>query len=126
MSGFVPRMKDSWTKAALVIASGGTNTAAGKAAGVDRRTVQRWRADEVQFADTIESLRSEFLNEASGLLAHNATAAARKLGVLIENGEDHHALTAARIVLDMASRYRQDQSLEDRLNALEMAAWMRR
>ena len=76
---------------------------------IPSRTVQRWRSDEVQFTGAVEDLRSEFLNEAAGLLAHNATAAARKLGVLIDNGEDHHALTASRIVLDMASRYRTDQ-----------------
>jgi len=115
-------MKDSWPKAAMTIASGGSNTDAGKAAGVTGRTIQRWRNDEVQFADTVDNFRSEYLSEAAGLLAHNATAAARKLGALIETGEDHHALIASRVVLDMASRYRNDQSLESRITSLEIAA----
>ena len=89
------------------------------------RTVQRWRNDEVQFADAVDDFRSEFLNEAAGLLAHNTTAAVRKLAVLIEVGEERHQLTAARVVLDMASRYRVDQALELRINALEMAAGLR-
>ncbi len=119
-------MKDSWVKGAMTIASGGSNADAGKVAGVTARTIQRWRNDEVQFADAVDDFRSEFLNEAAGLLAHNATAAARKLGVLIENGEDHHALTAARIVLEMASRYRTDQTLENRIGDLETAAGLRK
>ncbi len=110
----------------MTIASGGSNADAGKVAGVTARTIQRWRADEVQFADAVDDFRSEFLSEAAGLLAHNATAAVRKLGVLIENGEDHHALTAARIVLEMASRYRTDQTLENRIGSLEVAAGLRR
>ncbi len=118
-------MKDSWVKGAMTIASGGSNADAGKVAGVTARTIQRWRADEVQFADAVDDFRSEFLNEAAGLLAHNATDAARKLGELIENGEDHHALTAARIVLEMASRYRTDQTLENRIGSLEVAAGLR-
>jgi len=126
MSGDVIPMKGSWAKAALVIASGGTTTDAGKAAGVTSRTVQRWRADEVQFADAVADARKEFLDDAAGILAQISTKAAQKLGAIIEDSDDRLALAAARVVLDMASRYRQDQSLENRLNALEMAAGLRR
>jgi len=118
-------MKDAWVKGAMTIASGGSNADAGKAAGVTTRTIQRWRNDEVQFVDAVDDCRSQFLNEAAGLLAAGTTAAARKLGELIENGEDHHALTAARIVLEMASRYRTDQTLENRIGSLEVAAGLR-
>ena len=118
-------MKPSWGKAALALASGGSNTDAARAAGVTSRTVTRWRADEVQFADAVDDFRSEFLNEAAGLLTAETTTAAAKLGELIENGEDHHALTAARIVLEMASRYRTDQTLENRIGSLEVAAGLR-
>jgi hypothetical protein len=110
----------------MVIASGGSNGDAGRAAKVTSRTIQRWRNDEVQFADAVDDFRSEFLNEAAGLLAHNATAAARKLGELIESGEERHQLTASRLVLELASRYRNDQTLESRINALELAAGLRR
>jgi len=106
----------------MAIASGGSNADAGKVASVTGRTIQRWRNDEVQFADAVGDFRAEFLNEAAGLLAHNATAAVRKLGVLIDTGEPHHALIASRVVLDMASRYRNDQSLESRITSLEIAA----
>jgi len=40
-------MKPSWAKAALALASGGSNADAARAAGVTSRTVTRWRADEV-------------------------------------------------------------------------------
>jgi len=118
-------MKPSWAKAALALASGGSNADAARAAGVTSRTVTRWRADEVQFVDAVDDFRSEFLNEAAGLLAAETTLAARKLGELIETGEDHHSLTAARIVLEMASRYRTDQTLENRIGSLEVAAGLR-
>ena len=118
-------MKPSWGKAALALAVGQSNADAAKAAGVTTRTVTRWRADEVAFADRIEDLRSEMLTEAAGLLAHTTTAAARKLGELIETGEDHHALRAAKTVLEMASRYLDDQTQERRISDLETAAGLR-
>jgi len=118
-------MKPAWGKAALALAAGQSNADAAKAAGVTTRTVTRWPADEVAFADRIEDLRSEMLTEAAGLLAHTTTAAVRKLAEIIEVGEERHALTASRIVLEMASRYRIDQALELRINALELAAGLR-
>ena len=118
-------MKPSWGKAALALASGGSNTDAAKAAGVTSRTVTRWRADEVAFADRLEDLRSEMLTEAAGLLAAATTTAAGRLAEIIEVGEERHALTASRIVLDMASRYRIDQALELRISDLETAAGLR-
>jgi hypothetical protein len=65
------------------------------------------------------------LTESAGLLAAESTAAVRKLGEIIETGEDHHALSAARAVLDLASRYRLDQALEHRITSLEIAAGLR-
>ena len=63
--------------------------------------------------------------KAAGLLAHTTTAAAHKLAEIIDTGEERHALTASRIVLDMASRYRIDQALESRIIDLEMAAGLK-
>jgi len=118
-------MKPSWGKAALALAAGRSNADAAKAAQVTERTVARWRADEVAFADRIEDLRGEMLTEAGGLLAHTTTAAVLKLAEIIEEGEEGHALTASRVVLDMASRYRVDQALELRISDLETAAGLR-
>ena len=125
MSSDVIELKPSWGQAALALAAGGSNTDAAKAAGVTTRTVARWRADEVAFADRIEDLRSEMLREAGGLLAHTTTAAAHKLAEIIDTGEERHQLTAARVVLEMASRYRVDQALELRISDLETAAGLR-
>lgn len=118
-------MKPSWGKAALTLAAGGSNTEAARAAGVNVRTVARWRADEVSFADRIEALRSEMLTEAAGLLAATTTAAALRLAEIVESEEDRHALTASRVVLDMAARYRIDRAIEDRIEALELAVSLR-
>jgi len=118
-------MKPSWGKAALALAAGQSNADAAKAAAVTERTVTRWKADEVAFADRIEDLRSEMLTEAAGLLAHTTTAAAHKLAEIIEVGEERHQLTASRLVLELASRYRVDQALELRISDLETAAGLR-
>jgi len=118
-------MKPSWGKAAIALAAGQGNADAAKAAGVNTRTVTRWRADEVAFADRIEDLRSEMLTEAAGLLAAATTAASLKLAEIIDTGEERHALTAARVVLEMASRYRVDQALESRIKSLELAAGLK-
>jgi len=56
-------MKQSWGKAALALAAGQSNADAAKAAAVTERTVTRWKADEVGFADRIEDLRSEMLTD---------------------------------------------------------------
>jgi len=108
-----------------VLAAGGTSTEAAKAAQVTVRTIRRWRADEPRFADSIDDARSLMLAEAAGLLASQTTAAARRLGEIIQSEEERHSLTAARVVLDMAARYRSDRALEDRLSALEMAVGVR-
>ena len=70
-----------------------TNSEAAKASGVTTRTVQRWRADEPQFAVAVEDARSEMLTEVAGLLAHTTTAAARKLEEIIDGDEERHALS---------------------------------
>jgi hypothetical protein len=118
-------MKQSWPKAVQILAAGGSNTDAARAAQVTTRTIARWRADEVAFADAIDHARTEMLTEAAGILAVISTKAARKLGDIVESEDDRHALSAARTVLDMASRYRIDQVLERRIASLEMLAGVR-
>ena len=82
----VTEIKETWPKAALTLAGGGSNTDAAKAAGVSKRTVLRWRAGEVTFADQVEVIRSEMFAESAGLLAHTTTAASRKLAEIIKGG----------------------------------------
>ncbi len=66
------------------------------------------------------------LTEAAGLLAHATTAAAARLAEIIEVGEERHALSAAKTVLEMASRYLDDQTQERRISDLETAAGLRK
>jgi len=118
-------MKDSWPKAAAILAAGGTTADAARAAAVTPRTVRKWKADEPRFADSIDDGRSVMLAEAAGILAFHTTAAAAKLGQIIETGAEHHQLRAAQIVLDQAARYRTDRAIEDRIQALEVAVALR-
>ena len=108
-----------------MLASGGTTADAAKAADVTMRTVRNWRADEVAFADAVDDGRSRMLSESAGLLASATADAARKLGEIIESGEERHQLAASRIVLDMAAKYRIDRAIEDRIAALEVAVSLR-
>jgi len=114
LSVSVPQMKESWPKAAEVLAAGGTSTEAAKAAKVAPRTVRRWRNDEPPFADAIEEGRALMLAEAAGLLAAATTVAAGRLAEIIESGEER-----------MAARYRTDRAIEDRIEALEAAVNLR-
>ncbi len=119
-------MKDGWTDAAEVIAKGGTATAAAGAAGVDPRTVRRWRADEPQFEDYIEDARSLMMAETAALLAHQSAAAARKLALIVDRGEqDRGTLAAAVKTLEIALKWRSDVAIENRIRALELAAGLR-
>jgi len=108
-----------------VLAAGGTSTEAAKAAGVTVRTIRRWRNDEPRFADSVDDARSQMLAEAAGILAASSTVAALRLAEIVQSEEERHALTAARVVLDQASRYKNDQALEDRISALELAVGVR-
>jgi len=125
LSVSVPQMKESWPKAVEVLAQGGTSTEAAEAAGVGVRTIRRWRNDEPRFADSVDDARSLMLAEAAGVLAFHTTAAAQKLGEIIQSEEERHALTASRIVLDMAARFHVDRAIEDRVAQLELAVSLR-
>ncbi len=118
-------MKETWPAAAEVLARGGTATAAADAAGVDPRTVRRWRADEPQFEDFIEDARALMMAETASLLAHQSAAAARKLAEIVEHGREDHALTAATKTLEIALKWRSDVAIENRIRSLETAAGLR-
>ena len=118
-------MKETWPRAAEVLAAGGSASDAAKAANVAPRTIRRWRADEPPFADAVDDARALMLAETAGLLAATTTVAARRLEEIIETGEERHQLAAARVVLDMAARYRSDRAIEDRIEALEAAVNLR-
>jgi len=118
-------MKQTWPRAAQALAAGATLADAAKAAGVTQRTVRNWRNDEVAFADAVDDTRSLMLAETAGLLAATTTTAARRLEEIIDTGEERHQLAAARVVLDMAARYRSDRAIEDRIQALELAVSLR-
>jgi len=125
LSDSVAQMKTTWPKAVEVLAAGGTSTEAAKAAQVTVRTIRRWRNDEVLFADAVDDARASMLTEAAGLLAAATTTAARRLAEIVQSEEERHSLTAARIVLEQASKYRIDRAIEDRIAALEVAVSLR-
>ncbi len=104
---------------------GGSASDAARAAKVAPRTIRRWRADEPPFVDAIDDARALMLAESAGLLAATTMVAARRLEEIIETGEERHQLAASRAVLDMASRYRADHALEERIRSVELAVGLR-
>ena len=118
-------MKETWPAAAEVLAMGGSASDAARAASVTSRTIRRWRADEVIFADAVDDARASMLTEAAGLLAAATTTAARRLAEIAEDPEPRYALPASRSILDLASRYRTDSQLEERIKQLEVAVSLR-
>ena len=58
-------MKESWHKAAQVLAAGGSTSDAAKAAGVTSRTVRKWKADEPPFVDAVDDGRARMLSESA-------------------------------------------------------------
>ena len=113
-------MKDSWPRAARSLAEGGTVTDAAKAAGVDPRTVRRWRSDEPQFSDAVEDSRAEMLSAAA------ASVASLRLADIAKNSPPRYALPASKTILEVASRYRSDLQIEQRLRQLEVVSGLRR
>ena len=118
-------MKETWPAATRVLAAGGSQSEAAKAGKVTSRTIRRWLADEPLFVDAIDDARQMMLAEAAGLLAAATTSAARRLADIAEDSEPRYALPAARTILDMASRYRSETELEQRIGTLELAAGLR-
>lgn len=119
---------ESWPRAALILAEGGTTEAAAEAAGVTARTIQRWRADEPEFADAVADARSRMLDRATGRLAASTSVFAETLATLAadESVRPQYRIAASRSGLEFASRYLADVHFEERLRSLEMAAGLRR
>ena len=66
-------------KAAILLAHGTKITDVAAAVGVNRKTIQRWLADDGGFREQVEELRAESLGQLKSLLAQAAPAAASVL-----------------------------------------------
>jgi Helix-turn-helix of insertion element transposase len=104
--------------AAVALAAGRTLTEAAAAAGVDTRTLYRWRQDP-EFAARVNELRDAVLAEALGRLVTSSTAAVDKLVELLGCTNPLVSIQAARSILAHATRLRGTVDDEARIAELE-------
>ena len=105
---------------ALFVASGFSLAAAARKAKVGVPTVKRWSASFPDFRRRVQELRGELTSQALGRLVDGMASAAETLGYLSRKGKSEMVrLSAARAVLELASKMRESVELEARIAALE-------
>lgn len=113
-------MTEKRTDAALIaaLAGGATRAKAAEQAGVSESTVYR-RLTDTGFCTRVQAARSEMVEQTSGRLAYLSTAAAMTLGKLLTASSETVRLGAARAILELGGKWRENEDLEARLSALE-------
>jgi hypothetical protein len=108
------------TAAVLALAQGEPTSVAAAAAGVSKRTVERWCNDS-EFAFEVRDTRTELLNTAVGQLAAGAAEAVTALRAALVDDDGRNRVQAARTLLDAVLSLRESLDLEQRLAAIEAA-----
>ena len=116
MSGGARRNADPGLIAAL--AAGGTVEAAAKHAGVSTATAHRRLADP-DFRRRVAEAQNEAVARAVARLAATSTLAADTLRALLTAESEQVRLGAARAVLDLGARLREQLDLAERIAAIE-------
>src|SRR5262245_61311132 len=120
MSDIVRHQKGR-TALIAALAAGATNRDAAAAAGVTERTVAR-RLEEPAFCAAVSEARAALVDATLGLVVGAASRAIAKLDGLLEAESEAVQLGAARSLVEVALRLRDDvrlARLEERLSALE-------
>ena len=102
----------------LALASGATVAQAAEKAGCSPRTVYR-RLDAPGFRQAVANLRSEMVSQAAGQLASRMAEAAEALQKLLTAESETVRLGAARSILELGTRLREQFDHEQRLCAIE-------
>jgi hypothetical protein len=104
----------------MALACGGTVENAALKAGLSERTVYRWLADPA-FRQQVAQTRAEFVQRTAAMLSGASMGAVKTLVDLQQDASVAPAVRrgAARDVLGMSLRFRENAELEPRLAALE-------
>lgn len=106
---------------ALAIASGKYLREAARTAGISESTAYR-RLKDPAFRRKVSEIRTAFLSEAVGLLSEAANEAASTLKALLTARSESVRLSAARAILELGPKLREQNELEERITALEREA----
>ena len=105
---------------ALGVASGLSLAASARKAKVGVPTAKTWSSTLPAFRRRVRELRAEMTSQALGRLVDGMSSAADTLGYLSRKGKSETVrLSAARAVLELANKTRENVELEERLQALE-------
>ena len=103
----------------LALACGATQETAGQKAGLSRRTVAR-RLEEPDFRKRLEALRADMVQRATAMLTAAALEAVKTLLALQDATTPASTrLGAARTVIELGMKLREETDLSQRLTALE-------
>ncbi len=103
------------------IAFGKTVRESAKEVGVAERTAYRW-LQKSENRMRVNSLRSEYCEQAVGHLAQCAVKAVMTMRELLDSCSDSIRLNAARSILDFGMQLRQFSEFEQRIQQLEERA----
>jgi hypothetical protein len=116
VSGGARRNADSALVAAL--AAGGTVEAAAKSADVSVATAHR-RLNDPAFRRRVDEARADAVSRAVARLSATSTLAADTLRELLKARSETVRLGAARAILELGSRLREQEDLAERIAELE-------
>jgi transposase len=105
----------------IAYASGTSLREAARTAGISESTAYR-RLKDPAFRRRISEIRTSFLNQAVGLLCEDATKAVSTLKELLSARSESVRLSAARAILELGPKLREQTELEERITALEREA----
>jgi len=106
---------------ALAIASGTSLREAARSAGISESTAYR-RLKDPAFSRRVSEIRTSFLSEAVGRLSEAANEAVSTLKALLTARSESVRLSAARTILELGPKLREQAELEERITALERQA----
>ncbi len=107
-------------RAAEALAEGKNYQDAAHLAGINRRTLFVRRQDPA-FMEYVRERRADMFEATAGKLTETSQAAADKLADLLDSESEQTALSAARAILEHATRLRELLEIDVRLAALEKA-----
>jgi hypothetical protein len=113
------RKKKGDAELVLALACGASHENAAQKAGVSRRTVYR-RLSDPAFRAQVTELRAEMLRRMAGMFTAAGMAAVKTLTTLQDSATSESVrLGAARAVIDLGCKIRENVEVTERLEALE-------